>query len=248
MCEGRTPSTLPSGPLNPAIAVMPVLMAAALSAASAFAYGSTVFGSLDDVALSEYADELLGRAEEAWKWAEQNPDVTFFNNEQEQGTEGLGAGQQEVDDYGRMSKRVSASAYLFEATGASEYRDYFDQNYAEIHLMEQAYAYPFEAEQQDALLHYASLPDVTPDVAAAIRDTYSAAMDEGQNFSAIRDAIDPYRAPLKDYVWGSNSTKAHQGSMYANLSVHQLTPDRAGARPGRGYSSSITFRPSRQER
>lgn len=190
---------------------------ATLSAALAFAYGSKVFRSLNNPALTAYADDLVARAENAWNWANANPNVTFYNNDNNSGTAGLGAGQQETDDYGRLSKKVEAAAYLFEATGKTTYRQFVDSNYMQIHLMQWNFAYPFETEQQDALLYYAKLPGATAAVSQAILNTYNGAMNGNENFGAMTNETDPYRAYLKDYVWGSNGTKSHQGNMFWNI-------------------------------
>jgi len=194
---------------------------ATLSTAMAFAYGSKVFRSLGNTA---YADDLLTRAENAWNWANTNPNVTFYNNDGGSGTQGLGAGQQETDDYGRLSKKVEAAAYLFEVTAKPTYRSFVDANYTQIHLMAWNYAYPFESEQQDALLYYAKLPGATGNVSTAILNAYKNAMNGNDNFTAIMNESDPYRAYLKDYVWGSNATKSHQGNMYWNIITFGVDP------------------------
>lgn len=202
---------------------------ATLSAASAFALGSTVFRSLGEPSLTQYADDLLARAEWAWTWAIANPSVTFFNNDSGSGTDGLGSGQQETDDYGWLSKKIEAAVHLFEATGWSAYREFVDSNYQEMMLIASGYAYPFEPGQQDALLHYASMEGATASVSASILGTYKIAMEGDDNFRAIDAEKDPYRAYLKDYTWGSNGTKSHQGNMYWNISLHGVNPDRDAA-------------------
>jgi hypothetical protein len=197
---------------------------ATLSTAAAFAYGSKVFRSLGNAALTTYADDLLVRAENAWNWANANPSVTFYNNDGGSGTQGLGAGQQETDDYGRLSKKVEAAAYLFETTGKAAYRTFVDANYAQIHLVQWNFAYPFEPEQQDALLYYAKVPNATANVSQAILTAYKNAMNSNDNFGAITGETDPYRAYLKDYVWGSNATKSQQGNMFFNMITFGVDP------------------------
>jgi len=190
---------------------------ATLSTAAAFAYGAKIFKSLGVPALATYADDLLVRAEKAWTWANANPNVTFYNNDGNSGTAGLGAGQQEVDDYGRLSKKVEAAAHLFEATTKATYRQFFDSNYTQIHLIAWSFAYPFEADQQDALLYYTKIPGATQNVVNAIRSTYAGAMNGDTNFGAITGEADPYRAYIKDYGWGSNAIKSFQGTMFYDI-------------------------------
>ncbi|XXY46159.1 glycoside hydrolase family 9 protein [Sorangium sp. So ce269] len=195
---------------------------ATLATAAAFAYGAKVLKSAGGGALASYADSLLPRAESAWAWADANPAVLFRNNDAEAGTAGLGAGQQETDDYGRLGLKVEAACYLFDATGDAAYRGVVDASYEKIHLIEWAYAYPFEVQQQAALLHYTRVAGATAAVADAIRSAYRAAMDGDDNLAAFRAGVDPYLAYLKDYTWGSNAIKSHQGNMFYDLVTHEL--------------------------
>jgi endoglucanase len=183
---------------------------ATLSGAAAFAFGAKVFRALGP-AHAAYAGDLQARAESAWQFADQNPGVTFRNNDESSGTSGLGAGQQEVNDAGRRNKKLVAACYLYDLTGGAQYRSYFDQNYAQTTLISSGYTYGWEEFLQEALLHYTTLSGATPAVVSTIRDRYSAGVLGGDNLPAHRDAVDPYRAPLTDYVWGSNAMKARLG-------------------------------------
>lgn len=183
---------------------------ATLSGAYAFAFGATVFEALGSEHLA-YAQDLRARAETAWQFADQNPGLTFRNNDAGSGSSGLGAGQQEVDEAGRRNKKLQAACHLFELTGSAEYRDYFDQTYAQTGFISTGYTYGWEEFLQESLLHYTTLEGATPAVITDIRDTYEAGVLGGDNLPAHRDARDPYRAPLQTYTWGSNSTKARVG-------------------------------------
>ncbi|KYF90590.1 hypothetical protein BE17_39460 [Sorangium cellulosum] len=85
-----------------------------------------------------------------------------------------------------------------------------------------AYAYPFELQQQAALLHYTSVAGATAAVADAIRSAYRAAMDGDDNLAAFHAGVDPYLAYLKDYTWGSDAIKSHQGNMFYDLVTYEL--------------------------
>jgi len=196
---------------------------ATLSTAAALARAAVVFGATGD---TEAAAELLERAEAAFDWAEANPAVTFYNNSEDAGTGGLGAGQQEVGEYDREMKRLCAAVSLFEATSADSYRELVDEGFRSAHLLQWGYAYPFEPEIQEALLRYASLPAATPATAASILSTYRSAMSGADNFGAHASEADPYLANLSDYVWGSNSTKCHQGNMFVDLVTYGADPTR----------------------
>ncbi len=198
---------------------------ATLSTAGAFAYGSKVFRSVGDSTLTAYADDLLARAENAWAWADANPSVTFQNNDSSSGSSGLGAGQQEMDDHGRLMRKLTAAIHLFEETGTAAYRDFFDSNYLSINMMDWGYVYPFETNEQSMALYYTTVPGHTQSVADDILQTYRDAMlNGGNNFPALDSEADPYLAHMADYVWGSNSTKSGKGLMFADMITYDVDP------------------------
>jgi endoglucanase len=191
----------------------PASTSATLTSAGAFALGSNVFAALNNEALETYAADLYNRAQRAWHWADANPNVIFQNNEG--ASEGLGAGQQEVDDAGRLSKKVVAAIYLYAATGSTAYRDYVDSNIKPI-----TWVGPWDEPTMASYLYYASLPTATPATSARIRSGYLSGMNEGgDNWPAIRGAADAYRAFLgpNNFTWGSNRTMARKGMTFYNL-------------------------------
>jgi endoglucanase len=195
---------------------------ATLSGASAFAFSATVLKALggDHAA---YAEDLRARAERAWVFADQNPSLVFLNNDAATGSSGLGAGQQEVDDAGRRDKKILAACHLFELTSGAEYRSYFDQSYALTSFVSTGYTYGWGEFLQESLLHYTTLPGATADVAADILATYQAGVLGGDNLPAHRNQLDPYRAPLQTYTWGSNATKGRVGLVLHSFVKYGLT-------------------------
>lgn len=188
---------------------------ATLSTSAAFAFASKVYRQ---IGLSDYADTLVQRSLLAYDWADANPDSLFYNNNSEYNSSGLGAGQQETDDYGRAMARLAAACYLFEVSGDTEFRDYFDAHYTESQLLMWNFAYPFQAATQDLLLYYTTLENGTASVQDNIRSVYSkAVINSSHNLGAYMDDMDPYLAYMKDYGWGSNGIKASQGNMNYNL-------------------------------
>lgn len=191
-----------------------------LNSAGAFAISSKVYASLG---MTDYAETLKQSAIKAWDWADANPNVIFKNNDPASGTGGLGAGQQETDDYGRLTAKIEAAIFLFEITGEAKYRDFVDDHYDEVNLIQWNFAFPFQTTNQEMLLYYASLPDATSSVANHIKNVYKNAMLTGsENFPAHTSNKDPYRAHLKDYTWGSNGIKAGQGLMFINMITYDL--------------------------
>lgn len=195
---------------------------ASLSAAGALAYGSKIFAQYDKT----FSEKMLEAAQRAWDWANANPEVYFFNNSREHGTEGLAAGQQEITDPMHKSElKVLASLRLFDATKDKKYQDYFDTYYKNTRLVAWGLVFPFGELNQDMLLYYTKLPEATPEVVKQIRYSYQLGIDTICNLFSIRDDDDPYLACQKDYVWGSNGTKAKQGSIYYNLHQYNIMPE-----------------------
>lgn len=191
-----------------------------LNSSGAFAIASKVFAS---IGMPDYAETLKQSAVKAWDWADANPSVIFKNNDQASGTEGLGAGQQETDDYGRLVAKIEAAVFLFEITGDTKYRDFVDANYANVNLIQWNFAFPFQTTNQEMLLYYTALEDATPSVVAQIKSVYKNAMISGEdNFPAYNTKKDPYLAHLKDYTWGSNAVKASQGLMYMDMITYGI--------------------------
>jgi hypothetical protein len=210
---GLAGGTPPSSVTDPSY-YGPASTSATASSAAAFAYAAVVLSALGG--FDERVAALRLAAERAYAWTEANPNVTYRNNDEASGSSGLGAGQQEVDEKGRVMKRLEAACFLFELTGDAAYQSYFDANYTRATLLS-PYAYGWEEYVQEMLLHYAALPGATESVASAIRNAYASALESGENMGAHRDEVDPYLAPLSTYTWGSNSVKAHQG-----LTLHSL--------------------------
>lgn len=195
---------------------------ATLSAAAAYAYGAKMFKSID----KDFSAKLLKAAVKAWDWASKNPEVYFYNNSKEHGTQGLAAGQQEVTDpMHRSELKLLSALRLYDATQNKKYKDYFDANYKNTRLVAWGLVFPFGELNQDMLLYYTSLPTASPSVVKDIKYSYQLGIDTIFNLFAMRDDDDPYLANQKDYVWGSNGTKSKQGSIYYNLVQYNVMPE-----------------------
>ena len=193
---------------------------ATLNSAAAYAIASKVFASRG---MTEYAATLELAAEKAWEWAVTNPNVIFKNNDGASGTSGLGSGQQETDDYGRLVAKLEAALFLYEITGENEYKTFFESNYNQVHLIEWTFAYPFETTNQEMLLSYTTLPGVSSTVVSNIKNAYKNSMINGsENLKAFYDKKDPYQAHIADYTWGSNATKGSQGLMFTDIITYDI--------------------------
>ncbi len=201
----------------------PASTSATLATAAAFAAAARILRLPGNSALSAAADGYLSRAKNAWSWAVANPSVTFKNNDSASGSSGLGAGQQETDDYGRLVDKLDAAAQLFAATGDSTYSGFFDANYTQLHLIVNGnYVAPWDMQGQDAALDYADATGATAATVKAIRASYLAGAKSSGNLGAITGNQDPYLAYAHDYTWGSNAVKSNIGDTFADVVVHQL--------------------------
>ncbi|MFI1770900.1 glycoside hydrolase family 9 protein [Thalassobellus citreus] len=190
-----------------------------LASAVAFAYGAKVF---QELGMTVYSNTLLQSAINAWDWADANPNVIWENNSAAYNSVGIGAGQQETDDYGRFACKMKAAIHLFDVTDSVGYKAFIDANYQDMHLMLWSFAYPFEQENQETLLYYATLPNATISVANSIVNTYKSAMNGTDNFGGLTNESDPYLAHLTAYVWGSNGTKSRKGLMFTDYIKHNI--------------------------
>jgi endoglucanase len=193
------------------------------AAAAAFATASRILRLAGSAALVTAADGYLARAKSAWTWASANPAVIFKNNDSSNGSSGLGAGQQETDDYGRLVNKLDAAAQLFAATGDATYRSFFDANYQQLHLIAYSnYVAPWDVQAQEAALDYIDAAGATSATVSAIRSAYLTGARSSGNLGAVLADQDPYLAYMAQYVWGSNAIKAHMGNIMADLVTHKL--------------------------
>ncbi len=200
----------------------PATTAATLSAAAAFAYAARTFSARSEPALQRASRDYQARALKAWTFANANPRLTYFNNDngKQPGSGGLASGQQEVDDANRLALKVEAAAYLFERTGDDSYRDFFDQNYAATWSEGITH---WLIDRHEALLDYTKLAKATPAVVAAIRAKYLDAIKSGSGkLPAIAAGADAYRTPIDAYTWGSSQSKAAAGRLLLLLDVYGL--------------------------
>ncbi len=201
----------------------PATASATISACGAFAHAAIVFQELSDASMQAYADTLRNAAIAAWNWLEAHPDSipSHYNNA------GFSSSAAEDNEYRQQANRIAAAGYLAILTGEAVYRDYFENNYTSLHLMQWGWASPFERVINDAALYYASSTIASASVATDIRTEYRNSLRD-DFLPHFTDGDDAYRAYLSDgnYTWGSNRTKANMGNMYMNILVYDLdTPD-----------------------
>jgi endoglucanase len=195
----------------------PVTTSATYAGAAAFAYASKTYAQFP--ALRTFADDLKSRSLQAWLWAQAHPRVLFYNNDPRDHSQGVAAGQQEVDDYGREMEAIAAAIYLFDLTGDTTYRDYIDAHYRDNRIFTGHYTSDFDYAQTAPLVYYASLAGATPAVASAIKTEFANGF-EADGWQAAKS--DPYRAHLSAYTWGSSAIKSYHGDIFADEALYGL--------------------------
>ena len=204
----------------------PATTAASLMSAAAFAYAAKLYTLRREPELMAFGAELAASAKRAWSWANANPNVFYYNNDEprQPGSKGLASGQQEMDDAGRLLAKFEAAVYLYELTQEAGLRTYLESTYT--HVISSSGPTQWDADRQELLLYLTKLPNVTPGVQSAISDrfVYNVRNNPDQ-LAMVEGGKDPYRAPIKDYEWGSNMSKATQARIYQLLA--QYGPDSA---------------------
>jgi len=199
----------------------PATTNASLMGAAVFAYASKIYGARAEASLKTYASDLNARAVKAWSWAVANPSVLYYNNDdsKEPGSKDLASGQQETDDAGRLLSKFQAAVYLYEMTGDATYRTFVEANYSSI--VPSWGPSEWDLEKQEIVLYYTRLSGISSTVSSTIISTFIT------NITAHTDELpmvtgnqDPYRAPMKDYGWGSNQIKMAQARLYQLLAKY----------------------------
>ena len=203
--QGLDSASPPSSATGPSY-YGPPSTSASLSGAAAFAYAAKVFKGQD-------SRNYGSRAIRAWGWALKNPRKTFRNNEGR--SEGLGAGQQEVDRKGLQGKWLQAAVYLHTLTGERGYGERASQLYASLKPIDPWWFNSFESQLTQSLVYYARQPQTDRALKSKIMSDFKSHLFNSEpGLKSIQGEEDPYGSPLKTYTWGSNSIKAGKGALF----------------------------------
>jgi endoglucanase len=225
LCVQGLDSASPPSSARGASSYGPPTTSATLMGAAAFAYASKIFASRAEPDLKEYGEKLRQRGLSAWKWTTSNPEVVYYNNDdsKQPGSKGLAAGQQEMSSTDRLRAQFEAATFLFEVTGDEQYKEFAERNYGM--LLPPWGASMWEVDALDSLLYYAQLPGVTVAVANSIRKNFLTNLaGASKAFQSSLQQADPYRAPIKDYTWGSNKGKAMQARLFQLSALYSSDP------------------------
>jgi endoglucanase len=199
----------------------PPTTAASLMGAAAFAYAAKIYSARPEANLRSYGNDLAARARRAWDWATANPGVLYYNNDEtrQPGSGGLASGKQEMDDAQRLFAKFEAAVYLYELTGDVSYKTFVETNYTSIAPDHGPTLWV--TDRQEALLYYTRLPGISIQVRSAILKKFVANVTaNADQLPMVTKNEDPYRSPIKGYVWGSNQSKALQARLYQLLATY----------------------------
>jgi endoglucanase len=222
--QGLDQASPPSAATGPSY-YGPATTSATLMGAAVFAYASKIYAARPEANLRSFGDDLLTRARQAWDWAAAHPAVLYFNNDnvRQPGSVGLAAGQQEMTDADRLFAKFEAALYLYELTGETAYKDFVEANYAT--MVAPWGPNQWDTNRQEALIYYAQMPLTPFEVSFAILKKFVTNMTgNADQLPLVITNKDPYRAPMKDYTWGSNLSKMTQARLYQLLATYGGSP------------------------
>jgi endoglucanase len=213
--DGASPPSAATGPSY----YGPPTTNATLMASAMFAFASKIYGDRTESSLKTFAADLKSRAQKAWSWADANPNVLYYNNDdsKQSGSSGLGAGDQEVDDAGRLSSKFLAATHLYEVTGESSYKTFAESNWNKV--LSSDGPTEWDMERADAVMYLSQQSNVTPSVASDIVSQVTTNIAHNQ-LPSVTTSKDPYRAYLTYYTWSSNQIKMAQARLYQHLAKY----------------------------
>ena len=188
---------------------------ATIRAGIAFAWAAHIFADID----APYATAMFERAERAWDWAEQNPDVTFANS----GNVAAGEQQSSAEDVALY--KLGLAVALYQAGGTDEYKTFFEANYESANLQVlSGYNAAWQLQFTEYYLDYMALPDADAAISQTIKDAFDDSIRSDDNLGILDVNQDAYLAHVADYTWGSNAHKARTGCLLYDFAVYDIAP------------------------
>jgi len=194
---------------------------ATITSAGAFAMAAKVYGRLRG--FETHAKRYAKRADKAWRWGESNPRVKFYNNDARSQSEGLAAGQQEVEADRLAKKTLIAAIHMSAMTEDRYFNGVIEKLYSQINPMAADTPNGFEGNMAFDLLYYARLPKTPRGFSGRIKRDYASNVLGGYNaWPVIAEGRDAYRAYVDGYWWGSNGVKARRGEVFTQAIAGQV--------------------------
>jgi endoglucanase len=194
-----------------------------IAGAAAFAHAAVVFRGVPE--LRSAALDLERRARSAWRHFAVHPRQEDCDTGKVQG------GDADWPAERQERTAVVAAVYLFALTGESAYADAVRAGYRRTRPFSRDGWDPYELDQGEALLFYASLPTADPAVAHDIRARKVAQAAARPEIYGFHPEMSLYRAFMIDrtWHWGSNQPRANTGNANLELLFHGLDPAHAAS-------------------
>jgi len=203
----------------------PPTISATISAVGMLAHASLVYESID----SNFALRLKNSAIEGWNYLQGKTYSNYDNS-------GFGTARAENSISQQKSNKIVASIYLYAITHDKTYKEYYEQNAIDGHLINQnnlndkdkAYfnSGGTTLRSHDAQLYYRKLTDINSSFSTAIQNNYTFAQSNPYvDFAPIKEydnQTNPYLAFLDAHPWGSNQAIGSSGNMLMNMVQHRL--------------------------
>lgn len=216
----------PSGDNNPRYYV-PECTSSTLTGSAVFALAGTVYRSLGIPAMTTYGNGLITRAVNAWARAKTT--TSNFNIFQTTcDDQNIKSGDADQSIAVQKDMVATAAAYLFEATGGSEYKNCFDTMYLKSQPCALSWWGPYYSYVQRALLRYTVLPGATTAVVNNIRSR-KASQNGVLSITDYNNQTDLYRSYMPDaqYHWGSHEVKSNAGLHNLDFITFAVNPAQA---------------------
>ena len=218
-----TKASVPSADSSPRFYV-PACTSATIAAAGMFAHAAYVFREIEPLAAD--AHRLRIRAAAAWRNYQASPgkQTACDSGEVRSAKADWSAADQEA-------AAVVAAVYLFAITGEQMYQDYVKSHYRDTRPYRDIGWSRYNADQGEALLFFASLPDADLGLRQAIGADKVKDAKDGNQIYGFKPHDDLYRAFMHDgqYHWGSNGLRANYGNSNLDAVIYGLMPDPANA-------------------
>jgi endoglucanase len=218
-----TKGSLPSAEKSPRFYV-PACTSATIAAAGMFAHAAYVYRDIGP--LAAYASGLQTHAAAAWKNYQASP------SKQTACDSGMvRSAKADWSETDQNQEAVVAAVYLFALTGEPAYGEYVKAHFRETRPYQDLGWSRYNADQGEALLFYASLPNAD----AALKQTFIADKLEdarkGNKIYGFDPDDDLYRAFMHDqqYHWGSNGPHANYGNTNLDALKLAATPEQRGS-------------------
>ena len=205
---------------------LPECTSATLAGCAMFAQAGVVFSG--QAALQSYGADLTSRAQSAWQRAVVSTNnFTQFEAACDDGD--IKSGDADRDAAGQLASAVVAAVYLYEATGNALYQNFVESKYSQVQPISNTWWGPYQATVQYALLRYAGLPGVSPNVAQTIRNQKSG-MNYAFSIDSYNARTDLYRAQMDNsaHHWGSNLVRSNCGTLNMDYVTFGINTGQAG--------------------